>query len=155
MAGNVWTRGFQLVGRYDIVGSSWRVMLLTTGYVFNGAHNFVSDVSTAVGSSSGFEIQVSGYSRQVLASPTVTEDDTNLFSYVDATDTTFSALVAGGTVGAAAIFRYSTSGGSTADSAQELLSYYPLTATPTNGGDITVVWASSSAGAVLKIGTTS
>src|SRR3990167_4775059 len=49
--------------------------------------NFRSDVT---------ELTVGGYAPQALTGETVTEDDTNDFAYLDATDPVFTALVAGG-----------------------------------------------------------
>ena len=77
----------------------------------------------------------------------MTRDDTNDFAYLDATDQAFSALAAGQTVGGAILFR--DAGG--ADSANPLIAFYDLTDTPTNGGDITVQWATPGNGGVLKL----
>ena len=67
---------------------------------------------------------------------------------------------AGATIGGAVAYIYSSSGGSlgtqtTSDTGQELLAFYDLTNTPTNGGDITVQWASTTAGGFFKFGSTS
>jgi hypothetical protein len=141
--------GFPLAATSEVVP----VMLVTTGYVANQDHNLVDDGTTDDPKS--YEIGVGGYSRQNLANKVRFEDDTNDFAGIDADNVTFTSLVAGATIGAAITYRYSSSGGTTSDTGQELLAYYELTATPTNGGDITIAWASTSAGGVLKYGTTS
>jgi hypothetical protein len=86
---------------------------------------------------------------------TLVEDDTLEWAFFDATDETFSSLVAGETVGGAVAYIYSTTGGTTSDTGQELLSFFDLTNTPTNGGDITVQWSSTTSGGFLRLGTTS
>ncbi len=156
MANGVYNRGFNLVGQIDATVAAWRVMLVSTGYAFNILHDrvYANSSSGSLGEPKVYEISVAGYSRQSLALA-IFEDDTNNFAGLDGTDSTFSALTAGQTVGGAVIYRYSSSGGTTGDSGQDLLAFYDLTDTPTNGGDIVVQWASTSAGGVLKIGTTS
>jgi len=157
MANGVYNRGFYIWSQVNSTSVAWQVMLVTTGYVFNQDHNFVNanTSSGSLGEPKVYESTVGGYARQALASLTLNEDDTNEFSYLDANDVTFSALVAGNTIGGAVIYRYSSSGGTTGDSGQDLLAFYDVTDTPTNGGDISIVWASSSAGGVLRVGTTS
>jgi hypothetical protein len=140
--------GFPLAATSEVVS----IMLVTTDYTANQDHNTVDDGTTADPKS--YEIGVGGYARQNLANKVRFEDDTNDFAGLDADNVTFASLVAGATIGAAVAFRYSSSG-TTSDTGQELLSYYEVTATPTNGGDITIAWASTSAGGFLKYGTTS
>lgn len=153
MANSVYNRGKYLVGTMDMTQSSaFRMMLLSTAYVGNMDHNTVDDGTTSDPLS--YEIGVGGYSRANVTF-TAFEDDTNEFAGLDTADKTFSALAAGATIGHAVIYRYSTSGGTTSDTGQDLLLWYELTATPTNGGDITIQIASTSAGGALKLGTTS
>lgn len=156
MANGVYNRGYFIVGTVDMTGTTFRLMLTNTGYVFNPDHNFVGS-NTSSGSNGepiAFEISVGGYARQTLAL-TAFEDDTNDFAGLDSPDKTFSALVAGQTVGGAVLYRYSTSGGTTGDTGQDLVCFYDVTDTPTNGGDITIQFASTSAGGALKIASTS
>jgi hypothetical protein len=157
VANLVYNRGKYIVGQINSTAAVLQLMLVSTGYVADQDHNSVNANSSSGvnGEPKVYEIGVSGYSRQSLASLTLNEDDTNDFAYLDASDATFSALAAGATVGGAVLYRYSSSGGTTGDSGQDLIAFYDLTDTPTNGGDITVQWASSSAGGVLKLGTTS
>jgi len=161
MANGVFNRGYTIAQVFDMTNSTFRVMLVSTGYTFNPDHDFVNS-NTSSGSNGEpkvFEISVGGYSRQNLTQSRF-EDDTNDFAGLDASDTTFSALAAGGTIGGAVLYLYSSSGtlgagGTTGDSGQNLVSFYDLVDTPTNGGDITIQWASTSAGGVLKFGSTS
>jgi hypothetical protein len=128
-------------------------MLVTTGYSADQDHNLVDDGTTSDPKS--YEIGVGGYARQNLASRALFEDDGNDFAGLDANDVTFPALLAGATIGGAVLSRYSSSGGTTSDTGQDLIAFYDVTDTPTNGGDIVIQWASTSAGGVLKLGTTS
>lgn len=98
--------------------------------------NFRSDVT---------ELTVGGYSPQALSGETVTEDDTNDFAYLDATDPVFSSLVAGETIIGAVLYRHVTVA---ADS--PVYAFYDLTDTPTNGGNVTVVFATPANGGALK-----
>lgn len=156
MANLVYNRGKFLTGQVNIGSSSacnLQLMLVTTGYTSDDAHNLVDDGTT--NDPKSYEISVGGYTRQNLVSQALFEDDTNDFAGLDANDVTFSALAAGATIGWAILYRYSSSGGTTSDTGQDLLAAYNVTATPTNGGDITIQWASTSAGGVLKLGSTS
>ncbi len=157
MANGVYNRGYYIWSQANSTSVAWTAMLVSTSYVWASSHDFVNSNSSsgAGGEPKAFEISVAGYSRQALASLTLTEDDTNKFSYLDATDVTFASLTAGQTVGGCVLYRYSSSGGTTGDSGQDLLSFYDLTDTPTNGGDIVVQWASSSQGGVIKVTSTS
>ena len=152
MANYVFNRGKYLVGTQDIDASTFRLMLLSTSFTSNDNLNLVDDGTTSDPLS--YEISVGGYARQSMGLAAF-QDDTNDFAGLDASDVTFSALVAGATIGWAVLYRYSTSGGTTSDTGQELIAAYDVTDTPTNGGDITIQWASTSAGGVLKLGTTS
>jgi hypothetical protein len=141
-----------LVPTIDMPGSTFRMALLTTQFTSDDALNVFDDGTTA--DPATYELTVSGYARQNVAF-TGFEDDTNDFAGLDVTDKTFSALSAGQTIGWACIFRYSTSGGTTSDTGQDVGLFYSLTPTPTNGGDVTIQIASTSAGGALKIGSTS
>jgi hypothetical protein len=142
VANGVYNRGkYQLAtGAINLATADLRVLLVKSTYALDADHNFVADV--VAGAS---EISVAGYARQALANKTVTEDDTNDFAYLDADDVVFAALVAGQTVGGAVLFVHTG-----VDATAVVLGFYDLTDTPTNGGDITVQWATPANGGVLK-----
>lgn len=154
MANYVTNRGKYIVGTVDMTASTFRMMLLSTSFTSDDAFNLVDDGTT--NDPKSYEIAVGGYARQSFGL-TAFEDDTNDFAGLDVADITFSALAAGATVGWAAVYRYSTSGSpnTTSDTGQDFLWAYDVTDTPTNGGDITIQLASTSAGGALKIGSTS
>jgi hypothetical protein len=151
MANGVYVRGRYVVGQHDVDALVLQLMLVSTGYAYASTGQFVDDGST--NDPKSYEIAPSGYARQALASLALFET-TSDFVGLDAADVTYTALAAGATIGGAVLYRYSTSGGTTSDTGQDLVSFYDVTDTPTNGGDITIQWASTSAGSVLKLGTT-
>ena len=126
-------------GAINLSTADTRVLLVNSAYAFNDDHNFVSEVTAN-------EISVGGYARQALTTKTVVEDDTNNFAYFDADDAVFTALVAGQTIGGAVVYRFNA-----ADTAAEVLGFYDLVDTATNGGNVTVQWATPANGAVLRL----
>jgi hypothetical protein len=154
MPNGVYNRGKFLVGQGRVTASAaLRMMLTNTGYVFDPDHNLVDDGTT--NDPLSYEISVGGYARQSLAGLALAEDDALDFAYLDANDPVFASLATGQTVGGAVVYVYSSSGGSTSDTGQELLEFFDVTDTPTNGGNITITIATSSQGCLLKYGTTS
>lgn len=91
------------------------------------------------------ELTVSGYSLQTLSGETVTEDDTNDFAYLDATDPVFTALATGETIIFGFLYRHVTNA-----SDSPVYACYDLTDTPTNGGNVTVQFATPANGGALK-----
>ena len=98
--------------------------------------NFRSDVT---------ELTVAGYALQTLAGETVTEDDTNDFAYLDATDPVFTGLAAGETIIFGFLYRHVTVA---ADS--PVYACHDVTDTATNGGNVTIQFATPANGGVLK-----
>lgn len=119
----------------DLDGADLRILLIKTT-IPTAATNFITDV---------VELTVGGYARQTLAAKSVTEDDANGMAYMDATDPVFTALVAGETIIGACLFRHTG-----ADATAPIYTFYDLTDTPTNGGDVTVQFATPANGAALK-----
>lgn len=107
---------------------------LIRGYTFNGAHKFVSDVTTASG---------------VLVADVTLGTKTGTAGTADAADITFTAVPTGAACNALIIYQASAVGGG-ADvlaTAQRLIAFLDnanvtgLPVTP-NGGNINVVWDS-------------
>jgi hypothetical protein len=107
-----------------------RVLLLKTGYTPDKDHVYVSDLTPA-----SYEVTVSGYSRGVLTTTTISKDDTNDRVKFTAANYAFGALSTGETVIAAVAYKYNV-----ADSAAPLIAYADFTDTPTNGSTFTVNW---------------
>lgn len=91
------------------------------------------------------EVTVGGYARQTLAGETVTEDDTNDFAYLDATDPDYGALAAGETVIGQVLFRHTGS-----DATAPVYAFYDTADTATNGGNFAVTFATPANGGALK-----
>lgn len=140
MASGVFNKGlFELASALtDLDSADLRVLLVQSTYTFSPTNNYIADLSA-------HEISVSGYSRQALSGETVVEDDTNHRAYLDASDVTFTGLAAGQTIGGAVIYRHTGS-----DATAPLLCYVAIAATAT-GGDFTIQWAATSAGAILYL----
>lgn len=115
----------------DLTAITIKAMLLKPTYTFNPDHKFVSDVKTGT----DYECSGTGYTRQTLASKTLTQDDTLDRCIFDAADITFTGINAG-TIGYILLLR--DRGG--ADSANEILMTLDPPDLITSGADVTVVW---------------
>lgn len=146
MPNGVYNRGKYLLGTgLNLNSAALHLVLVANTYTFNNDHNTLVDLE-------GSEITTStvvGYTRQTLSSQIVIEDDTNDFAYLYAANVTFTGLFQGNTVGGAVLV--ANTGGTNANSSCQLLAFYDIVDTPTNGGDITIQWASNTNGAVLKL----
>lgn len=143
MANGVYNRGKYLIANAgaDLATADLRVLLVKSTYTFDNNHNFVSEVVAGA-----LEISVAGYARQALAGKTLTEDDALDFAYLDGTDTAFAGLAAGQTVGGAVLYKFNA-----ADASAEVIAFYDVVDTLTNGGDITIQWDTPANGGVLKL----
>lgn len=156
MANIVYNVGKQAFAQGRVTtAATYTVVLVSTGYTADQDHTLLDDGTTSDPRS--YETTGStGYGRTNLASVSLVVDNTQEFAYLDAADTTFVTCTTGATAGGAVIYIYSSSGGTTSDTGQTLLSYYGFSSPVTyNGGNVTVQWASSSQGGFLKLGTTS
>ncbi|MGH9256588.1 MAG: hypothetical protein ACRD3C_18665 [Vicinamibacterales bacterium] len=126
-------------GDANLDAADLRVLLLKN-YVIDPDDNFVADLVPGTN-----EITVAGYARQTLASETVTEDDTNDFAYLDATDPAFTGLASGETVVGGVLLRQVTN-----DSDSPVYAGYDVTDAPTNGGDMTLQFNTPANGGALK-----
>lgn len=151
MANFVYNYGKLLLanGDLNLLSDNVALMLVNSSYETSATANVIVDSDT-VSEMNTYEISVSGYSRQVLTNKAVTEtDDGNNqagFAYFAASNVVFANLASGQTIGGAVLIRDT---GSNATSA--LIAFYDIIDTPTNGGDITIQWANSVNGGVLKL----
>lgn len=132
-------------GSLNLLSDNIAVLLVAGSYTGAAANNNANVVHEIV----SHEITtgtVSGYARQSLTSKTITEDDTNDFAYLAAANVTFSTLGTGNTVTGVILFKQGAN-----NNASPLIAYYDVTPTLTNGGDITIEWANSANGGVLKL----
>lgn len=146
MANGVYNHGkFIIATGLNLNTAALHLVLVANTYSFNADANTLAELE-------GFEITtgtVSGYARQTLTNTDVVEDDTNDFAYLYASNVTFATLGTGNTIGGAVLV--ANTGGSAANVDSKLLAFYDIVDTPTNGGDITIQWASNTNGAVLKL----
>jgi hypothetical protein len=143
MANGVYNRGKFLVATagVNLSTADLRVLLVKSTYTFDPDHNFVADVVAGA-----LEISAAGYARQALTSKTVVEDDANDFAYLDADDPNFGSIAAGQTVGGMVLFIHTGS-----DATAQLIAYYDLVDTLTNGLALSVAFAAVALGGVLKL----
>lgn len=144
MANLVYNRGKKIIldSTCDLVADTIKAMLVNSTYSPNADDNFID----TGGASDPVDARLTGTTDQTLAGKSVTEDDTNDFSYFDANDVVFTAVTTGQT--AVGVVLYKDTGTPTTS---PLLAYFDITDTPTNGGDITIAWATVANGGVLKL----
>lgn len=152
MPNNVYNRGkFLIATGTNLNTAPLYLSLVANTYVFNANNNTLADLE-------GQEVTtstVNGYARQLLTSTDVIEYDdpsgtsVNGYAYLTAANVTFTTLGTGNTIGGAVLSV--NTGGTAANSSSELLAFYDIVDTPTNGGDITIQWANSQNGGVLKL----
>ena len=131
----------------DYANDTIKVALLkaTTEYSPDqAAHEFVGDVLD--GGTTGAEFDDTNYSRKVLGSLSVTEDNTDHEGVWDAGDVTWSSL--GGSQSIEAILIYKQVGGDDTSPGDDPIlrilddSEEADLELPTNGGDVTISWNS-------------
>ena len=83
---------------------------------------------------------------QTLGTKSVGNDTTTHFSFFKAADPTWTAVAGGSTVAAVVIYKFVTN-----DAGSTPLVYLDVTDTATNGGDITIQFASDANGGIYKI----
>ena len=132
-------------GSLELLNDTLKVALVSNNWVgINANGNFMQEVSQNV---LPYEVSVSGYSRQTLTNKVVVEQDvTTGYAYFTASNVTFSSLTSGNTVGGAVLFKDTGD-----DTTNPLIAFYSIIDTPTNGGDITIQWANSVNGGILKL----
>jgi hypothetical protein len=130
-----------LDGNISLSSDTLKVMLVTSTYTPNVDDDFVdaggaSDPLDAEIAVTGYTGGWSGSGRKTLASKTFTEDDTANEGYMDAADVTWVGLAAGATIVGAILIKEGVSD----DTTSELIAYFDITDTATDGNDITLQW---------------
>lgn len=122
-----------------------KVMLVDDTYVFDAAHNFVSDVVADEVSGSGYTGGFAGAGRKTLGSKAFSEDDANSRAEFDSSaDMTWTSISVG-TVGGAILIREVTN-----DADSVVLAFMDFDPdVVTNGGNMTIQW---NAEGILQIG---
>lgn len=150
MPNGVYNRGKFLVATKNLASLQLYLCLVSNTYTFSNTHDTVANLEGGeiVGGTGGGG-NVNNYVRTLLANVSVTEDDTNHFAYLYADNVTFSTLGSGNTIHGAVLV--ANTGGGASNANCELIAFYDITDTPTNGGDITIQWANTFNGGVLKL----
>lgn len=152
MASFFYTRGMQALttGGIDMDSDTLKLMLVKSSYTATKA-----DVSVAYGVSSNpntEELSVSGYTggfagsgRKTVTITQQVNDGANRVEFaID--DQTWTSLAAGQTIGGAILYKHLTN-----DTSSTLIAFFDLTDTPTNGGNITLDFATLAAGGNMQI----
>jgi hypothetical protein len=138
----------------DLDGSTLKIMLIgtATSYTYN-PDNLVVDAGGSNDPSDAELTGVSGYTRgwggAGRKTATITNQINTTSNRVDIAiaDLTWTALGAGDTIDAAILIKE----GGANDTTSRLIAYFDLTNTATNGGDITLDFATLAAGGNLQI----
>lgn len=133
-----------LDGTFDIDTDDLELMLIDNTYAYDPDDDFV-DLGGATGAIAA-EISPVGYSRQ-NTTITSAEQDANNRGIFALSDVTFSSLTAGASIHAAILFK--NAGG--ADTANEIVAYFDMPQTDTNGNDVTLQMITSGNGGNLRL----
>lgn len=134
-------------GKYRIAKDGWANLDLRVGLIGNsggslpaGAYATTLDtVSDLLAVSGVTECNATNYTRKALASETNTEDDGNNRTDLElGTAITWIALGGAANDTLRALFFYAEAGSSATDATRDLICVIPITALPTNGGDVTL-----------------
>lgn len=133
-----------LDGTIVLASDTIKYMLVKSGYVPDKDNQFIDEG----GANDPVDHRVTGTTDQTLGSKVTGKDLTGDFAYFDAADVTFTAVGSGETV--AGGLAYKDTGTPTTS---RLICYHDLPDTPTNGGDITVQFATPANGGLFKLAT--
>lgn len=133
-----------LDGSLNLLTANLKVMLVTSAYVFNPDHDFVSTPAVNELSGTGYVGGFGGSGRKAITGRSVTEDDTLDRGFLDGSDITWPAINSG-TAAASIIFVEGTTDGDST-----LVAYIDTGGFPkvTNGADLVLAWSNSPAGIV-------
>lgn len=92
------------------------------------------------------EVTAGGYARQDVTGRTATAEDTGDTADGDAAKAVFTAVVSGQTVGGAMVYKFITN-----DTDSRVVAFYDLTDTPTNGGNIEVLFDNADPGTAIQL----
>ena len=128
----------------DWLADTIKVMLCTTQYVENRDDQFI-DIG---GANDAVDARVPGSADQLLTGKAIGKDTTGDFAFFKGGNVTFTAVPAGATI--AKVVVYKDTGVTTTS---KTLAIFDVTDTATNGGDVTIAWASDQNGGIIKFST--
>lgn len=126
----------------DLLADTIKLMLVKSGYVANKDHQFIDEA----GANDPVDERITGTTDQTLGSKAIAKDTTNDHVSFDAADPTFTAVPSGETVAGAVVYKDTGT-----PTTSKMLCYLDLPDTPTNGGDITVQFATPANGGVFRL----
>jgi hypothetical protein len=128
----------------DWIADTFKAMLCTTQYVENRDDQFI-DIG---GANDAVDARVPGSTDQTLTGKAIGKDTVGDFAFFKAGNVTFTAVPAGATV--AKVVVYKDTGVTTTS---KILAVFDVTDTATNGGDVTIAWATDQNGGLIKFST--
>ncbi len=134
MATGIYNRGKAriLAGTTLLASSTIKAMLVSAGFAFDPADNFVADVVAAEASGTGYTGGFAGVGRKLMTTPVVTEDDDDNLASLGCASFAWTAINVG-EVDGIVLFHEITS-----DALSPLISFHTLSAggLVTDGGNI-------------------
>jgi hypothetical protein len=128
----------------DLLADTIKAMLVNSTYTPNKDDQFID----TGGASDAVDARLTSTTDQTLGSKAIGKDTTSDFVYFDAADVVFSAVQTGQT--AVGVVIYKDTGTPTTS---KLIAYLDITDTPTNGGDITIQFATPANGGIFRLNT--
>jgi len=125
----------------DLIVDTIKVMLCTATYVPNADEQFIDEA----GADDMVDGRVPGTTDQTLGTKVTGKDLTGDFTYFDGADSVFTAVTAGATC--TQVGFYKDTGTPTTS---KIIGVFDITDIATNGGDITIQWATPANGGLLK-----
>lgn len=130
-----------LDGTIDLLSNTIKLMLVTSSYVADDAHDFVEEAADDANehelTGTGYDPGFAGSGRKTLAAKVISEDDANnRGEFDDTADVTWTGIDAG-TAAGVIVYKHLTS-----DLLSVLIAYIDTGGFPivTNGGDLTIQW---------------
>jgi hypothetical protein len=125
----------------DYIADTIKLILLTNTYVANKDHQFIDEGGVA----DMVDARVPGTTDQTLTGKATGKDLTGDFAAFTASNATFTAVAGGATAGQVGL--YKDTGVATTS---KILGVFDITDITTNGGDITIQFASLASGGLVK-----
>jgi hypothetical protein len=123
----------------DWINDTIKIMAVSSVYTPNKDDQFID----AGGANDAVDARIG--TDQTLGSKAIQKDTTNDLVALDAADPTWTALASGSTIVGFVVYKDTGT-----PSTSKILGYIDVTDTPTNGGDITLQFATPANGGVLK-----
>lgn len=123
----------------DFIADTIKAILLSSTYTANKDDSFID----AGGASDMVDARIG--TDQTLGTKVTGKDTTSDFAYLDAADSTWTAVAGGSTVVGVGVYKDTGT-----PTTSKVICYLDVTDTATNGGDITVQYATPANGGIVK-----